>query len=104
MSRFEKFIDEKCMGASTSKADNKKKKKKMDEGVGYELYAKGADRIAAQCKQVIIYAEKLAEAARQNKSLPIKKKALKELTKWIGSIQGELKGLTSDVNNLEGYK
>jgi len=77
--------------------------KYLGEGVGYELYAKGADRIAIQCKQVIIYAEKLADAARQNKSLAIKKKALKELTKWVGSIEGELKGLTSDVNNLEGY-
>lgn len=31
MSKFEKYIDEKCMGAYSSKADNKKKKKKVDE-------------------------------------------------------------------------
>ena len=80
------------------------KNQKLDEGVGYELYAKGADRVAIQCKQVVIAATTLASAARANKSLKIKKKALKELQKWLKIIDGEMKGLISDVDNLEGYK
>jgi hypothetical protein len=87
MSRFHKFVDETC---GDHKKRKRKRKGKMDEGVGYELYAKGADRLATQSKQIAIYAEKLADAARKNKSLNIKKKALKELDKWMKSMQKDI--------------
>lgn len=38
MSKFIKYLDEKCLGPYTSKMDNKKKKKKMDEDSINEEY------------------------------------------------------------------
>jgi len=76
----------------------------INEGIGYELYAKGADRVAIQTKQVKDFAEKIAKATRENKSLKIRKKLLKELQKWMKVMQGEIDNLIDDANNLEGYK
>ncbi len=71
----------------------------LNEGVGYELYAKGADRVAAQSKQIAIFAEKLAKLTRANKPLKERKKALKELKKWKNSIETEIKYLEDDIDN-----
>ena len=78
--------------------------KELVSGVGYELYAKGADRIAHQTKTIKDLAEKLAKATRDNKSLKVRKKLVKDLEKWLNVSMGELKELKSDVDNLEGYK
>ena len=91
---------------TTGRTDKKMKnyEKYLNEGIGYELYSKGADRVAIQTKQVKDLAEKLADATRKNKSLNIRKKLLKDLKHWVDSIQGEVKTLISDAGNLEGYK
>jgi hypothetical protein len=73
-------------------------------GVGYELYSKGADRIAVQTKTVKEAAEKLAKATRENRSLKTRKKHLKALESMLNTSMKELEGLKRDVDNLEGYK
>jgi cell division protein FtsB len=76
----------------------------LNEGVGYELYSKGADRVVAQSKQLAFFAEKLAKLTRENKPLKERVKALKELKKWQDSIRREIILLEDDIDNLEGYK
>ena len=78
--------------------------KEMNEGIGYELYAKGADRIQSQTVQVNQFAKKLADLVRENAPLSKKKKAIKDLKSWVSTINKELDMLDSDVDNLEGYK
>ena len=73
-------------------------------GVGYELYAKGADRIAVQTVEIKKLAEKVAKATRENKSLRTRNKYIRDLEKMLNVSMGELKQLKSDANNLEGYK
>jgi cell division protein FtsB len=75
----------------------------IKEGVGYELYSKGADRVAVQSKQLAFFAEKLAKLTRENKPLRERVKALKELKKWQDSIKREITFLEKDIDNLEGY-
>jgi len=53
----------------------------IKEGIGFELYSKGADRVSAQSKQLALSAEKLAKLTRGNKPLRDRVKALKELKK-----------------------
>ena len=76
----------------------------LNEGVGYELYSKGADRIVSQSKQLAFSAEKLAKLTRENKPLRERVKVLKELKKWQDSIKREITFLEKDIDNLEGYK
>lgn len=57
--------------------------KELVGGVGYELYARGADRIAHQTKTIKDLAEKLAKATRDNKPLKARKKLVKDLEKWF---------------------
>lgn len=73
-------------------------------GIGYELYAQGLDRISAQCTQISNAAKKLVELVRENATESKKRKALKELQKWVSVLNGEMRGVVEDVNNLEGYK
>lgn len=84
--------------------NNVVKEEVVEEGIGFELYSKGADRIQTQTVQINEFAKKLADLARENAPLTKKKKALKELKKWVDVVNGELKQLDSDVDNLEGYK
>ena len=75
-----------------------------EEGVGYELYAKGLDRITKQCETISSAAANLSKAVRENKvTLTTKKKKLKELEKWIDVLNKEMEGVSSDLSNLEGY-
>lgn len=76
----------------------------LNEGVGYELYSRGADRVVVQSKQLAFFAEKLAKLTRENKPLKERVKALKELKKWQDSIRTEITFLEKDIDNLEGYK
>lgn len=78
--------------------------KALTGGVGYELYAKGADRVAHQTKVIKSVAEKIAKSARENKSPKSRMKLVKELEKWLEVSQGEVKQLKRDNNILEGYK
>jgi len=78
--------------------------RELSAGIGYELYAKGADRIAKQTEAIKEAAEKVAKLTRENKSLKIRKKAVKDLEGWINTTVGELKQLKEDIDNLEGYK
>lgn len=73
-------------------------------GVGFELYAKGLDRVSAQCNTISDSAKKFAKLVRENATEKKKKKALKDLQKWVDVLNGEMKGIASDINNLEGYK
>jgi len=73
-------------------------------GIGYELYAKGADRIAHQTIEIKKLAEKIAKATRENRSLRTRNKYIKDLEKMLNISIGELNQLKSDANNLEGYK
>ena len=73
-------------------------------GIGYELYAKGADRIAHQTIEIKKLAEKVAKATRENRSLRTRNKHIRDLEKMLNVSMGELKLLKSDANNLEGYK
>jgi len=75
----------------------------IKEGIGFELYSKGADRISAQSKQLALSAEKLAKLTRGNKPLRDRVKALKELKKWQDSIRMEIIQLEDDIDNLSGY-
>jgi hypothetical protein len=72
-------------------------------GVGYELYARGADRIAHQTITIKDLAEKVAKATRANKPLKSRQKLIRELEKWLNVSVGELKQLKSDADNLEGF-
>lgn len=76
----------------------------LEEGIGYELYSRGADRIAAQSEQLKKFAQDLAKATRENKPLKVRVKILKELKKWQDVIRGEIIMLEDDIDNLEGYK
>lgn len=73
-------------------------------GIGFELYAKGLDRVSVQCNTISDYAKKLAKLVRENAIEGKKKKALKDLQKYVNTLNGEMKGIVSDINNLEGYK
>ena len=73
-------------------------------GVGYELYAKGLDRVSSQCKTISENAKKLAKLIRENATNRKKKKSLKDLKKWVDILNKEMQGITDDINNLEGYK
>ena len=76
----------------------------LNEGIGYELYSKGADRIISQAEQLKKYASDLAKATRENKPLKARVKILKELKKWQDVIRIEIIHLEDDIDNLEGYK
>ncbi len=78
-------------------------KKRVEGGIGYELYAKGLDRISVQCNTISIAAKDLAKLVRENAKETKKKKALKELTKWVNVLNKEMEGIESDISNLEGY-
>ena len=73
-------------------------------GIGYELYAKGLDRVSAQCNTISDYAKNLAKLVRENATERKKKKVLKDLQKWVDVLNKEMEGIVSDINNLEGYK
>jgi len=73
-------------------------------GIGYELYAKGADRIAHQAIEIKKLAEKVAKATRENKPLRTRNRYIRDLEKMLNVSMGELNQLKSDANNLEGYK
>lgn len=73
-------------------------------GIGYELYAKGLDRVSVQCDTINDAAKKFAKLVRDNATEGKKKKALKELQKWVSVLNGEMKGIVEDINNLEGYR
>lgn len=73
-------------------------------GIGYELYAKGIDRVSVQSLNVNKCAIKLASIVRKNASNKTKLKALAELQQWIDCINGEMKGIREDITHLEGYK
>ena len=75
----------------------------VKEGVGFELYSKGADRIAKQTEQVSKLANEFADLTRNNATTLKRKRKLNELKKWINSINTELKYLEDDFDNLEGY-
>jgi len=75
----------------------------IKEGIGFELYSKGADRVSVQAKQLALSAEKLAKLTRGNKPLRDRVKALKELKKWQDSIRMEIIQLEDDIDNLSGY-
>ena len=76
----------------------------LNEGVGFELYAKGVDRLSSQCNAISDAAKALAKAVRSNAPLNQKKKAVKEVKKWVDTLNGEMRGIVSDIGNLEGYK
>jgi hypothetical protein len=80
-----------------------KYKRQFEENIGYELYSKGADRVAKQSEQIKFFALKLAKATRENKDLKERVKLLKELKKWQDSIRLEIIQLENDIDNLEGY-
>lgn len=70
--------------------------------IGYELYARGADRIAAQSIQIIESAQKFAVSIRENKvSKATKLKKFKELVKWVKMVNTELELLNVDFNNID---
>jgi hypothetical protein len=73
-------------------------------GIGYELYAKGLDRVSVQCNTISDYAKNLAKLVRENATERKKKKVLKNLQKYVNGLNGEMEGIVSDINNLEGYK
>ena len=73
-------------------------------GIGYELYAKGLDRISVQCKTISSNAEALAKLVRENANDRKMKKTLKELQKFVNMLNSEMKGISSDITDLEGYK
>lgn len=76
---------------------------KFEEGIGFELYSKGADRIAVQVEQVKKSAIALAKATRENQPLKKRVKLLQELKKWQDVIRMEIIQLEEDIDNLEGY-
>jgi hypothetical protein len=78
--------------------------RKFKEGVGYELVAKGSDRIVAQSKQVSIQAIKLADAIRGNQDPRKLRKIIEELKRWHSGILNEIRLLSEDIDNLEGFK
>lgn len=82
---------------------NKKYEGLMKEGIGFELYSKGADRVASQSDQLKKYAIELAKATRGKVDLKKRVKILKELKKWQDSIRFEINQLEDDIDNLEGY-
>jgi len=54
MSRFHKFVDEKCMGAYTSDADKKKKKKKKMDEYGLNEKTSNIDDVADNMARLIM--------------------------------------------------
>lgn len=91
-------VDMKSIEIVESKSAGKK------AGIGYELYAKGLDRISSQCNTISDNAKQLAKLVRSNADDRKKKKALKDLQKWVNTLNSEMKGIVSDISNLEGYK
>lgn len=80
-------------------------KELIADTIGYELYAKGADRIQSQCKQLSDASAKLAQQVRSGDDLKKRNKLLKEVEKWFETIKGEINVLKSDVNKkFDGYK
>ncbi len=80
-------------------------KKIKEEGVGYELYAKGVDRVSTQCKTISDIASVLAKWVRDgNVSQTRLNKKVKELKQWVDVLNKEMEGIVSDISNLEGYK
>ena len=75
----------------------------VNEGIGFELYSKGADRIAKQTEQVALLAQKFAELTRTNETPLKRKRTLNQLKKWVNGINTELNQLEQDFDNLEGY-
>ena len=74
-------------------------------GVGYELYAKGLDRVVAQCNTISENAKNLAKEVRKNNDgINKKKKVIKFMQNFLDSLNKEMKGIVSDIDNLEGYK
>jgi len=73
--------------------------------IGYELYAKGLDRIQAQTKQLNIATEKLAKLVRSEDNVSKRKRLLKDVEKWSNFIKDEVDMLKSDVSkDFDGYK
>lgn len=73
-------------------------------GVGYELYAKGADRISAQCLQLTNESNKFADSIRNNnRAKSTQKKYLNTMKGYVNSILQEIELLEQDLHNLEGY-
>lgn len=76
----------------------------MRTKVGYELYAKGLDRVSTQCETISDYAKKLAKLVRENADIRKKNKVLKDLKSYVNVLNLEMRGIESDINSLEGYK
>lgn len=73
-------------------------------GIGYELYAKGADRISDKCLQLINESNKFANSIRNdNRAKSTQKKYLNTMKSYVNDILQEIELLEQDLNNLEGY-
>jgi hypothetical protein len=76
----------------------------IHEGVGYELYAKGVDRVSNHCKQIDIHAKTLAKQVRDYSTLDKQKLTLSKLIKWVGMLNLEMKSIKEDLTSVEGYE
>ena len=73
-------------------------------GIGYELYAQGADRISDKCLQLINESNKFANSIRNdNRAKSTQKKYLNTMKSYVNDILQEIELLERDLNNLEGY-
>jgi len=73
--------------------------------IGYELYAKGADRVVVQCQRLSDAAEELAKNVRKEDNPKKRKKLFDEVNAWNRSINGEVDMLRHDLNSeFDEYK